>query len=433
MSHVLFVEKKLRTDKLGMLYLSSIMKNSGHDVDMIQDDVDDMDEYLAKHDVDIIMYSVMTGEHQWYIQKNTKLKEKYDFVSVVGGPHFTFFPEQGENDPCIDYVVRGPAEDVILDVIEGRVNEKVVMGHIPDINALPFPDRTILYKYDEFGKARMKRFIASRDCYHRCKFCYNPLFHKLWQDEKHMFHQRILPDKMIKEIERVRKDYGLELVYFNDDDLAGSREWLIEFCEKFKSKVGLFFCGSIRASSVDYDLLKVMADAGCTFLLIGLQSANEKTLKLIGRTVTSEQVRRVCEWCDDLAIKVRVENMIGLPTEDPLGDALETLEFNMGLKLADSWTAIFQPFPKTELWQYCVDRELINSDTNCVRFYDSTVLAIDNAEKINRLHKWWYFVVKHRMPMELVDILLEIPLDEKQSSAMWNLRWKMAAREVYGL
>ncbi|KKL10051.1 hypothetical protein LCGC14_2559700, partial [marine sediment metagenome] len=344
-----------------------------------------------------------------------------------------FFPEQGVNDPCIDYVVRGPAEDVILDVIEGRVNDKVVMGHIPDINALPFPDRTILYKYDEFGKARMKRFITSRDCHHRCKFCYNSLFHKLWQDEKYMFHQRILPDKLIEEIERVRTDYGLELVYFNDDDLAGSRKWLTEFCEKFKSKVGLSFCGSIRASSVDYDLLKVMADAGCTFLLVGLQSANEKTLKLIGRTVTSEQVRRVCEWCDDLGIKVRVENMIGLPTEDPLGDALETLEFNMGLKLADSWAAIFQPFPKTELWQYCVDRGLINRDTNCVRFYDNTVLAIDNAEKINRLHKWWYFVMKHRMPMELVDILLEIPLDEKQSSALWNLRWKMTAREVYGL
>ena len=433
MSRILFLEKKLRKDKLGMLYLSSIMKSAGHDVDMIQDEVDNADEYLAKNDIDFVMYSVMTGEHQWYIQKNKELKEKYDFVSVVGGPHFTFFPEQGENDHNIDYVVRGPAEDVILDVIEGRVNSKVIMGHIPDINALPFPDRTILYKYDEFGKARIKRFISSRDCYHRCKFCYNHLFHKLFRDEKHLFHQRLAPDKMIEEIERVRKDYGLELVYFNDDDLAGSREWLIEFCEKFKSKVGLSFCGSIRASSVDYDLLRVMADAGCTFLLIGLQSANERTQKLIGRTVTSEQVRRACEWCDGLDIKVRVESMIGLPTEDPLGDALETLKFNMDLKPDDSWAAIFQPFPNTELWQYCVDQGLINRDADNVRFYDSTQLSIDNAEKINRLHKWWYFVVKHQMPMGLVNILLKIPLDEKQGSALWDLRWRTAAKELYGL
>lgn len=37
MSNILFIEKKLRTDKLGMLYLSSIMKNAGHKVDMILD------------------------------------------------------------------------------------------------------------------------------------------------------------------------------------------------------------------------------------------------------------------------------------------------------------------------------------------------------------------------------------------------------------
>ena len=38
MKSILFIEKKLRVDKIGILYLSSILKNAGHKVDLIQED-----------------------------------------------------------------------------------------------------------------------------------------------------------------------------------------------------------------------------------------------------------------------------------------------------------------------------------------------------------------------------------------------------------
>jgi radical SAM superfamily enzyme YgiQ (UPF0313 family) len=127
--------------------------------------------------------------------------------------------------------------------------------------------------------------------------------------------------------------------------------------------------------------------------------------------------------------------MIGLPVEDPLGDALETLEFNMNLKQLHSWVALYQPFPKTELWQYCIDKGFLKKEkyARFPVFEDSTVLKIPDAEKINRLQKWWYYAVKHNMSMELVKILLEIPLDEKVTKALAEHRLKMAARELYGV
>lgn len=430
--NILFVEKKLRADKLGMCYLSSILKKAGHNVDMIQDDVDNAEEYLDSHQVDFVMYSVTTGEHQWYIQRNKELKRQFDFTTVVGGPHFTFFPEQGEQDPAVDFVVRGPAEDVVLDIIDGKIRNKITMGHLPDINTLPFPDRSILYKYDEFGKARVKRFITGRDCVHHCSFCYNHLYQQIYRDERSMFYQRIAPGRIIEEIQQVKNTYGLELVNFSDDDITRNKRWITKFCKKFK-KLDMSFSGSIRADSVDYPVLEQMAKAGCVFLFIGLQSANKDTLRLLRRTVMPEQVEQVCKWCSKLDIKVRVENMIGLPVKDPLQDALDTLKFNMKLGIDDSWSSIFQPFPKTELWKYCINQGFINADTDIVRFYDSTVLRIPDAEKINRLHKWWYFIVKHNLPKRLVDVLLELPIDEEISERMWNLRWRLAAEELYGL
>ena len=49
MSSILFIEKRLRTDKIGLLYLTGVMREVGHDVDMIQTDLEDVDKYLHDH------------------------------------------------------------------------------------------------------------------------------------------------------------------------------------------------------------------------------------------------------------------------------------------------------------------------------------------------------------------------------------------------
>ena len=432
--NILFLEKRLRTDKLGMLYLSAILKQAGHSVDLIQADLEDLDAYLALNKVDFIMYSVMSGDHMWFLEKNSELKSKYSFKSVIGGPHVTFFSEQAMNNPDIDFVVIGPGENVILDIVEGKTKDKLVMGHLPDVNSLPEPDRSILYKYDEFGKARMKRFIAGRYCLYSCTYCFNHLFKKMYRDEKKSFFQRVSPRKMIDEIKNVKKEYKLELVYFNDDDLAADKVWLKEFCELFLREIGLDFCGSIRADSVDYETLKMMSNAGCVFLNIALESANPATQKFLRRGfITNEQIVEACRICKQLGIKVRLQNMIGLPVADPLEDALETMQMNKEIDPTDSWASIFQPFTKTDLWQFCIDNELISQDTQAGTFYEHTRLKIKDADRIDRLGKWWFFAIKHKLPMELIRILIELPMTEEQAKKLNELRWDVSKGLLYGL
>ena len=434
MKSILFVEKRLRIDKIGFLYLSAIMKNAGHKVDMIQDDIESVDNYLNENDIDFIMYSVVSGEHPWFLQKNRDLKEHHKFTSVMGGPHFTFFPEQGLEDPSVDYVVRGPGENVILDIIDGIYKNKFVVGSMPDVNALPHPDREPLYKYDEFGKAPMKRFIACRYCLYSCKYCFNHSYKKLYKGQKHMFTRRVAPEKMVDEILEIKNKYGLETVYFNDDDFTGDVYWLEEFCKLYKEKIHLPFCGSMRANSATRELIELMADAGCAFMNLAIESANPSTQKLIRRGfITNAQVEQACADCADVGIKVRLQNMIGLPVDDPMQDALDTLEFNIKVNPTDSWASIFQPFPGTEMWQYCLDKKLITTDTQSVNFYDNTQLDIENPEKINRLHKWWFFIVKHQLPMELVKILIDLPLTKEQRDQMQNFRWNIAKELLYGM
>ena len=56
---ILFLEKKLRIDKIGFLYLSSVLKNASYSVDMIQDDVDNAEEL-----VNILLDLPLTEEHK---------------------------------------------------------------------------------------------------------------------------------------------------------------------------------------------------------------------------------------------------------------------------------------------------------------------------------------------------------------------------------
>lgn len=442
MARILFVEPELRTDKLGLLYLSAVLKDAGHDVDLVMEvEGNEADHYIVDNEgVDFLMFSVATGDHDWYIQRNRELtafhKDTFGFQTIVGGPHYTFFPRDGLYDTAVDYVVRGPGEDVILPLVAEGSTQKSIMGRLPFIEGLPPPDREILYKYHRFGRARMKRFIACRDCPNACSYCFNHLYHRIFKDQKARFYQTNSPRKMVDEVLAVRDEWGLELAYFNDDDFARDHDWLTEFCYLFKAEVGLQFCGSVRADSLTEDVVQQMAWAGCSFMNIALESAVPETQHMLRRgRVTNDHIINACEWFARYGVKVRLQNMVGLPVDDPLEDALLTLEANQALPITDSWCSVLQPFPKTDIWKKCVKMGLLNEATEAGTFTDDTPLDFPEPirSRINRLAKWWYFAVKWKMSRAAVMDLIDIPLTPGQKDLIQRTRWEEAARVLYGM
>jgi len=280
----------------------------------------------------------------------------------------------------------------------------------------------------------MKRFIAGRDCPHSCTYCFNHLYHRMYPDYRNYWCQMREPKSMKYEINRVKQRWGLKLAYFNDDDLVRDKEWIEGFCS-IKSP-SWQFCGSVRADSMTEDIAKMLGKAGCTFLNIALESSVPATQKLLRRgKVTNQDVMNACRWCAENGIKVRLQNMIGLPVDNPLEDALETLAFNIehGDFITDSWCAILQPFKKTDIWKLCVEKGLIDKEAQAKTFYDGTVLNIPDAERINRLSKWWHIAVRERLPIDIVRKIIDIPLTDEQKKAMQQVRWKNAAEILYGM
>ena len=122
----------------GPLILGHILKNAGHDVSVYEELYKKLD-YDGMLDADVYCISTMTSTAPRayviadYLHKKTKARV------IIGGMHASVLPEEALQHA--DQVIVGEGESVILDVVEGRITEKVVSAPcLQNLDDAPFPD-----------------------------------------------------------------------------------------------------------------------------------------------------------------------------------------------------------------------------------------------------------------------------------------------------
>ena len=157
---ILFLYRYEYIEPIGIMALSSFLKQNGHEcffVDLVLEK--DYLKVIQNIKPDIIAYSITTGKHVYYQQVNLKLKEKFNFNAIFGGPHTTFFPEFIE-EKGVDVICRGEGEYPLLEFAEalqlqkdyrgiknlwvkkdGKIYRNEVRPLIEDLDSLPFIDR----------------------------------------------------------------------------------------------------------------------------------------------------------------------------------------------------------------------------------------------------------------------------------------------------
>ena len=123
---ILFVVFDYLATPLGVLYLSKIARNAGHQVDVGAIHLSSFMKDAIEYKPDIVAYSLITGAHQQFLDVNRKLKEHIDFLGIFGGPHCTFFPDV-INEKGVDAISRGESEEAFAEFISA-----VEEGKSPD-------------------------------------------------------------------------------------------------------------------------------------------------------------------------------------------------------------------------------------------------------------------------------------------------------------
>lgn len=352
----------------GSTYLAAMLRENGHEVrildllisepcpEKVHREVSDWKPELVG-----ITSVTMTFPMASRIASWVKMAWPHTIV-VLGGPHVSFLPERSLAE-CkeADIVVRGEGEETIVELamalekgrdlrsVKGltykRNGEFVSTPDRPlvgDLDSLPAPawDLLPLARYRVLrGKVGV---LSSRGCPYGCIFCVG---HRM-VGRKGRFRD---PVKVADEVEWLAKR-GFPSIGIDDDLFTRNKKHAMAICEELKARrLGITWHAFARVDTVDPELLRTMAEAGCTDVLYGVESGSQEILRRIGKRITLEQVVKAVRMGRETGIRIFASFILGLP-----GETRETLKatarFARSLGCQYGFH-VLSPFPGTRIWE----------------------------------------------------------------------------------
>ncbi len=420
---VLFILKQIDYEPIGIMHLSTALKNAGHEVRIAVTTEDDLVAVAREWQPGILAYSVWTGGQKYYLDLNARIRNALHrpVFSAFGGPHATFFPEMiEETDLDRVGVCVGEGEDALVDLanaldagpnpenlvgipnwwfrIDGEIVRNPVRPYVCDLDSLGQPDRALVYDRDPLTRqSKIKHFITGRGCPYNCAYCYNHALGEIYRGKGKRVRQRSV-EHVLAELDEVKTRYPLEFAVFLDDTFILSPEWIAEFADQYPRRIGVpFFC-NVRANLVSKDIARQLRDAGCVSVGMGVETGNDETREqILKRNMSREQIVQACRTLHEAGLAVLTTNMVGLP-HSTIDQDFETIALNAECHADFANAFIFQPYPRTELGEIVRRDELMDGamDEISESAWDTTVLNFPAVQKrrIENLQKLFAITVE---------------------------------------
>jgi radical SAM superfamily enzyme YgiQ (UPF0313 family) len=245
---------------------------------------------------DIIAMSVLTNTYRWGLKVAGAVRARTGAKVIFGGVHPSAVPEVVLAEPAVDAICVGEGDRAfpawlraleenepdrpIANIRSKRTDGTIVQGPTAafeqDLDSLPFPDKRL---YEEhFAIRDMYMTITGRGCAYQCTFCFNNFWARLPSSNgvrggKYVRQRSV--DNVIAELLLAKKRWGIRFIDFEDDIFTIDKKWIKAFLDRYKREIRLPWMCLSHVKYVDQDIINWMADAGCTWVQIGIQSVDE--------------------------------------------------------------------------------------------------------------------------------------------------------------
>ncbi len=267
---------------------------------------------------------------------------------VVGGPHASNDPESVlDAEPCVDVAFRGEGEIAFPALVRALISG-APLGAIPgtvfrsgggiehgappervaDVDALGFPAYPLVdlekyfalfergfaskFAFGRPGSNRRVSIITSRGCPYRCTFCDAP---KL---AGHAFRAHT-PEHVIEHVRLLRSRYGVRHLHINDDNVTVNRARFRKILEGLRSEfrdVTWDTPNGVRADDLDDDLVALAKQAGCTYMILGVESGDPDVLaRIVDKRLDLDAVIAAARSCKKVGLDVHAFYLLGMPGE----------------------------------------------------------------------------------------------------------------------
>jgi anaerobic magnesium-protoporphyrin IX monomethyl ester cyclase len=349
---------------LGIAYLAAYLIERKIKVEVIDAPISGFDfkktaETAVNSGAKIIGASCLT-ENRYSALKTLEEIKKMNFsvVTIIGGLHATFTDKLIlENYPFVDIVVRGEGEEtlheIVLSLRKGKSLEKVKgisfrknnetiknpsRDYIPDLEKLPFPAYELFpmkkYPLPPDVKAKVKQtslITTSRGCPMGCKFCETTY---AWGKKV----RSTSAERLFKEVKYLYDKFDIDYIRFADDLFTLKKEKVMKFCSLvIKNNLPIKFRIQARVDTVDEEMLESLKKAGCDLIEYGVESGSDKILKINGKNITIEKIKKAVELTRKAGIGIKYFLIVGL-LEETSNETWET--FNIIKKTKPDWIGI---------------------------------------------------------------------------------------------
>lgn len=390
----------------GLGYLAGALLHAGYAVDIFDGAVEDesLDARLTREPFDLVGISSPTPliHEAW---EYARVAKTHGAVTILGGPHLTLMPDESIQRPDVDYIVRGEAEETIVEFVHALVGANRVRAihelplqespppesplpespadlsgqlakirglswknsdgkvfHNPDrplsqdLDAIPMPAYH-LFKIDRYSNlqpltdgldphARSYTIVTSRGCPYKCTYCSKPITGDTWRARS--------VENVLQEWKMLVEELGATEIGVTDDiwnlDLKRAKALCRGLIEQKLNRVPWITVHGMKVNHTDAELFQLMKRAGCKRVGFGVESGDPEILKrVVKKAQTLDQVRGAFKNAKAAGLQTMGFFIYGMP-----GETEETMErttqFALELDPDLAHFMIASPYPGTVLW-----------------------------------------------------------------------------------
>jgi radical SAM superfamily enzyme YgiQ (UPF0313 family) len=405
----------------------------------VEEDIESFDQRLTRDSYHVVGLSAPTPliVNAWEAATTAKGQGA---ITILGGPHLTLMPHESMQKPQVDLVVRGEAEQTIIEImhalekdpgnqartapdsltstprlfdpnagwgdilglswrdLEGKIHHNLDRPLADDLDAIPFPAHN-LFKIDRYTNlnpltdgldpnARAYTIVTSRGCPYKCTYCSKPITGDIWRGRS--------VENVVAEWRWLVEDLGATEIGVTDDiwnlDRGRAKDLCRALIDNHLNHVPWVTIHGMKVNNTDQELFELMKAAGCRRVGFGVENGDDWMLRhVIKKGQTVDMARQAFRWAKNAKLQTMGFFIFGMP-----GETEESMEKTTQLALElDPDLAHFlmaAPFPGTEMWEILEKHGQVfshNMDWSQIAIQDDKAhFAFGDLEKETIERKW---------------------------------------------
>ena len=292
-----------------------------------------------------------------------------DIRIVLVGEFPSAYPDVCARSALVDYAVRGDYEDAVFDILTGNaaargIYEPTCSGSArgagaTEENLTRFTPcnwdliEVANYIYTTRSGSRVLPFLSSKGCNYFCHFCY------LSRPENAGKWVGLDAKEVIEQVTMLRKRADFNEIHFNDRNFMRHKERAFTILHALKDMGITLHALDVRLDNLDSEMVREICDLGVKGLFVGIESSDERILKLMNKRITRETILdKINLLAKFPQLKVYGNVITGVPTQteeefrDDIRFATELKHIHPHLSLSIQG---FFPWPETPLGELAIE------------------------------------------------------------------------------